>query len=504
MCKLKNLPAIELGHKKFNGPIPPEAGKCNKLQRLDFANNNFAMELPKEIGKLSQLVTFNISSNFLTGRIPIDIIECKMLQRLDLSFNSFEGALPTELGTLLQLELLMLSDNKFSGNIPSAIGNLTRLTELQMGGNSFSGHIPSSLGNLTGLQIAMNLSCNNLSGTIPSELGNLILLEYLYLDNNHLTGAIPNTFGNLSSLLGVNFSYNDLTGSIPSIPLFQTMDPSSFIGNKGLCGQPLAKTCNDTSGFNSVPPQTNAESSQGKIITVIAATVGGISLVLIVVILIYMQRPVETVASVEENGADSSVSDIYFPPKEGFNFHDLIEATNNFDDMYIIGRGACGTVYKAAMRTGLTIAVKRLASNREGNNIENGFRAEILTLGKIRHRNIVKLYGFCHHQGSNLLLYEYLSRGSLGELLHGPSCDLDWPTRFSVALSAAQGLAYLHHDCKSRIIHRDIKSNNIVLDGNFEAHVDFGLAKVVDMPKSRSVSAVSGSYGYIAPGMISL
>ena len=116
----------------------------------------------------------------------------------------------------------------------------------------------------------------------------------------------------------------------------------------------------------------------------------------------------------------------------------------------------------------------------------------------------MKLYGFCYHQGSNLLLYEYLSRGSLGELLHGPSCDLDWPTRFSVALSAAQGLAYLHHDCKSRIIHRDIKSNNIVLDGNFEAHVDFGLAKVVDMPKSRSVSAVSGSYGYIAPGTISL
>ena len=120
--------------------------------------------------------------------------------------------------------------------------------------------------------------------------------------------------------------------------------------------QPLAKTCNDPSGFNSVLPQTNAESSQRKIVTVIAATVGGISLVLIVVILIHMQRPVETVASVEENGDDSSVSDIYLPPKEGFNFHDLIEATNNFDGMYIIGRSVC----KAAMRTDLTIAVKRL------------------------------------------------------------------------------------------------------------------------------------------------
>ncbi|KAK9293099.1 hypothetical protein L1049_021084 [Liquidambar formosana] len=152
------------------------------------------------------------------------------------------------------------------------------------------------------------------------------------------------------------------------------------------------------------------------------------------------------------------------------------------------------------MPTGHIIAVKKLASNREGNNVDNSFRAEILTLGKIRHRNIVKLYGFCYHQGSNLLLYEYMARGSLGELLHGDSCCLDWQTRFMVALGAAQGLSYLHHDCKPRIVHRDIKSNNILLDYNFEAHVgDFGLAKVIDMPQSKSMSAVAGSYGYIAP-----
>ncbi|GMP55778.1 hypothetical protein CsSME_00020499 [Camellia sinensis var. sinensis] len=153
------------------------------------------------------------------------------------------------------------------------------------------------------------------------------------------------------------------------------------------------------------------------------------------------------------------------------------------------------------MHSGQTIAVKRLASNREGNNnIENSFRAEILTMGNIRHRNIVKLYGFCYHQGSNLLLYEYMERGSLGEMLHGASCGLDWPTRFMIALGAAQGLAYLHHDCKPRIIHRDIKSNNILLDENCEAHVgDFGLAKVIDMPQAKSMSAIAGSYGYIAP-----
>ncbi|MBA0687202.1 hypothetical protein Goari_014756 [Gossypium aridum] len=93
-----------------------------------------------------------------------------------------------------------------------------------------------------------------------------------------------------------------------------------------------------------------------------------------------------------------------------------------------------------------------------------------------------------------------MSRGSLGELLHGASCNLDWRTRFLIALGAAQGLAYLHHYCKPRIFHRDIKSNNILLDEKFEAHVgDFGLAKVIDMPQSKSMSAIAGSYGYIAP-----
>uniref|UniRef100_A0A5B6ZPS8 Protein kinase domain-containing protein n=1 Tax=Davidia involucrata TaxID=16924 RepID=A0A5B6ZPS8_DAVIN len=258
----------------------------------------------------------------------------------------------------------MLSENKFSGNIPAALGNLSRLTELQMGGNSFSGEIPSELGALTSLQIVMNLSNNNLSGRIPPQLGNLILLEFLLLNNNHLSGQIPSTFGNLSSLLGCNFSYNDLTGSLPSISLFQNMAISSFIGNKGLCGGPLGY-CSGTSSFNSVPPSLKGvDARRGKIITAVSAAVGGVSLILIVVIIYFMRRPVEVVASLQDNEISSPVSDIYFPPKEGFTFQDLVEATDNFHDSYAIGRGAVGTVYKAVMHSGQTIAVKKLASNR--------------------------------------------------------------------------------------------------------------------------------------------
>ncbi|CAJ1967926.1 unnamed protein product [Sphenostylis stenocarpa] len=500
LCKLMNMTAIDLSENRFSGTLPADIGNCRILQRLHIANNYFTLELPKEIGTLSQLVTFNVSSNLFTGSIPPEIFSCQRLQRLDLSQNNFSGSLPDEIGTLQHLEILKLSDNKLSGYIPASLGNLSHLNWLLMDGNYFFGEIPPHLGSLSSLQIAMDLSYNNLSGRIPVQLGNLNMLEYLYLNNNDLDGEIPSTFEELSSLLGCNFSYNNLSGPIPSTKIFQSMAVSSYIGgNNGLCGAPLGD-CSTTSDSHSDNSGKSFDSTRAKIVMIIAASVGGVSLIFISVILYFLKRPRKLMDSFGGAEAPSPDSDIYFPPKEGFTFHDLVEATKRFHESYVIGKGACGTVYKAVMKSGKTIAVKKLASNREGNNIENSFRAEISTLGRIRHRNIVKLYGFCYQQGFNLLLYEYMERGSLGELLHGSVSSLEWSTRFMIALGAAEGLAYLHHDCKPKIIHRDIKSNNILLDENFEAHVgDFGLAKVIDMPQSKSMSAVAGSYGYIAP-----
>ncbi|KAK1563633.1 hypothetical protein Q3G72_030452 [Acer saccharum] len=164
------------------------------------------------------------------------------------------------------------------------------------------------------------------------------------------------------------------------------------------------------------------------------------------------------VVSLQDNEISSPDLYVYFPPKKGFTFKDLVEVTNNFHESYVIGSKASETVYKVVMDSELTATIKILASNRKGKTIENSFRAEILTLGKFRHHNIVKLYGSCYYQGSNLLIYEYLERGSLDELLHGSSCNLEWPTRFHVAVGAAEGLTYLHHDCKPRIIYCNLRS----------------------------------------------
>lgn len=153
------------------------------------------------------------------------------------------------------------------------------------------------------------------------------------------------------------------------------------------------------------------------------------------------------------------------------------------------------------MPNGNDIAIKRLTGR--GNSChDHGFMAEIQTLGKIRHRNIVRLLGYLSNKDTNLLLYEYMSHGSLGEMLHGSKgAHLQWESRYRIAVEAAKGLCYLHHDCSPSIIHRDVKSNNILLDSDNEAHVaDFGLAKFFhDAGASECMSSIAGSYGYIAP-----
>jgi len=404
----------------------------------------------------------------------------------------------------VNLELLKVSDNMLFGEIPGTLGDLIRLTDLELGGNRFSGRISFHLGRLSALQIALNLSHNNLSGTIPDSLGSLQMLESLYLNDNQLVGEIPSSIGELPSLLTCNVSNNKLIGAVPDTTTFRKMDLTNFAGNNGLC-RVGTNHCHPSLGSSHHAKPVKDGLSREKIVSIVSGVIGFVSLIFIVCICWTMMRRhrSDSFVSIEEQ-TKSYVLDNYYFPKEGFTYNDLLEATGNFSEGEVIGRGACGTVYKAVMNDSEVIAVKKLNTRGgEGTSMDRSFLAEISTLGKIRHRNIVKLHGFCFHEDSNLLLYQYMENGSLGEKLHSSSkeCVLDWNVRYKIALGAAEGLCYLHYDCKPQIIHRDIKSNNILLDHMFQAHVgDFGLAKLIDFSLSKSMSAVAGSYGYIAPG----
>ncbi|KAF8388393.1 hypothetical protein HHK36_027060 [Tetracentron sinense] len=183
-------------------------------------------------------------------------------------------------------------------------------------------------------------------------------------------------------------------------------------------------------------------------------------------------------------------------------YGEIITATEDFNDTYCIGLGKHGRVYKAVLSTGKVVAVKKFHPLGDEDMVDkNSFRNEIQTLTQIRHRNIVKLFGFCSHPHSMFLVYEYMEKGSLATILSNEerAMRLDWFKRVRAIKGIANALAYMHHDCNLPIVHRDISSKNILLNSEYEACVsDFGTARLLKTSSS-NWSILVGTYGYIAP-----
>lgn len=179
----------------------------------------------------------------------------------------------------------------------------------------------------------------------------------------------------------------------------------------------------------------------------------------------------------------------------------FLKTTLKLSNKDIIGSGGYGTVYKLSIDETTSFAVKRL--HRGSADRDRGFERELEAMGDIKHRNIVTLHGYYTSPHYNLLIFELMHNGSLDAYLHGRSQSkkhLDWPSRYKIALGAARGIAYLHHDCIPHVIHRDIKSSNILLDENMEARVsDFGLATLMEPDKTHVSTIVAGTFGYLAP-----
>ncbi|KAL7260625.1 hypothetical protein ACSBR1_006314 [Camellia fascicularis] len=182
-----------------------------------------------------------------------------------------------------------------------------------------------------------------------------------------------------------------------------------------------------------------------------------------------------------------------------FTYEELVEATNGFSEQNLLGSGGFGFVYKGYLADGREVAVKQLKIG--GGQGEREFKAEVDIISRIHHRYLVSLVGYCISENRRLLVYDYLPNNTLYFHLHRAARPvLDWVTRVKIAAGAARGIAYLHEDCHPRIIHRDIKSSNILLDNNFEARVsDFGLAKLALDADTHVTTRVMGTFGYMAP-----
>lgn len=185
--------------------------------------------------------------------------------------------------------------------------------------------------------------------------------------------------------------------------------------------------------------------------------------------------------------------------KFGFSYEHLAVATNGFSTENQLGEGGFGWVYRGQLPDGQVVAVKQLKVG--GGQGEHEFQAEVEFIGRVHHRNLVSLVGYCATDTQRLLIYEYVPNGNLEQHLHGKGRHvMDWATRSKIAIGSARGLAYLHEDCHPQIIHQDIKSSNILLDNNFEARVsDFGLAKLAPDTYTHETTCVMRTFGYLAP-----
>ncbi|GFY96485.1 somatic embryogenesis receptor-like kinase 2 [Actinidia rufa] len=415
--------------------------------------------------------------------------------------------------------------------------NDNSVIRVDLGNAALSGQLVPQLGQLKNLQY-LELYSNNISGPIPSDLGNLTNLVSLDLYLNSFTGPIPGTLGKLSKLRflpwgGICYLKLGIYQTTVSQEQFQIMvpfhylHPFSFANNLDLCGPVTGRPCPGSPPFSPPPPfvppppiSAQAISQPEGIIlrfkfwdggsSITGAIAGGVAagaaLLFAAPAIAFAwwrrRKPQEYFFDVpaEED------PEVHLGQLKRFSLRELQVATDGFSNKNILGRGGFGKVYKGRLADGSLVAVKRLKEERTPGG-ELQFQTEVEMISMAVHRNLLRLRGFCMTPTERLLVYPYMANGSVASCLRErPPSEppLDWPTRKRIALGSARGLSYLHDHCDPKIIHRDVKAANILLDEEFEAVVgDFGLAKLMDYKDTHVTTAVRGTIGHIAPEYLS-
>ncbi|XP_044367750.1 MDIS1-interacting receptor like kinase 2-like [Triticum aestivum] len=489
-----NLVYMDMNSNKLFGQLSYQWGGCHNLTMLRFSKNNLTGGIPASMGNLSQLGILDLSSNKLEGEIPGALGNLQKMFNLNLAENLLHGSIPEEIGLLSNLEFLDLSSNNLNGLVQDSIEHCLNLRFLKLNGNNFKENIPAKLGLLRNLHDQLDISDNSFTGAIPSQLSGLIMLANLNLSHNELNGSIPSSFQSMESLISIDVSYNKLEGQVPDSKVFRQAPIQQFMHNKKLCGV-----------VKGLPPCSSATQSRGKrkgykihVLTTIPAL---LFLVLIAVILMFWHKRRKTKATNTDKVIQANVFSIWsFDGK--IVFKEIVEATNDFSEMHCIGIGGHGSVYKARLATCEIFAVKKIHMIEDDCRVnELVFIREIEALVQIRHRNVVKLFGYCSSSQGSFLIYEYMERGDLAKTLkdNERAIELDWRRRICIVLGVVHALAYMHHDCSSPIVHRDITSNNILLDQEFRACIsDFGTAKVLNI-YGENFTRLAGTKGYLAP-----
>lgn len=541
---LQSLKVLNFSGNAFTGTLPESMNNCANLLALDFSQNSLSGNIPAWIFKLGsqnklsasasadppstmgnsnqKLQVLDLSHNAFSGEVTSAIGVLSSLQYLNLSRNSLWGVLPASIGELKALSILDLGENRLNGSIPLEIGGAISLKELRLEENFLEGNIPISLEKCSSLT-SLILSQNNLTGQIPAALAKLINLQNVDLSFNNLVGSLPKQLANLPHLFAFNISHNHLQGELPAGGFFNTIPPSSLSGNPSLCGSAVNSSCpavlpkpivlnpNSTSDSTSgsLPPTFGHK----KIILSISAliAIGAAAVIVVGVIAItVLNLRVRSSTSHSAPAITLSGGDEYsHSPTTDANSGKLVMFSGDPDFSTgahallnkdcELGRGGFGAVYRTVLRDGRPVAIKKLTVSSLVKSQED-FEREVKKLGKIRHPNLVSLDGYYWTQSLQLLIYEFISGGSLYKHLHEGSGGnfLSWNERFNIILGTAKSLAHLH---QMNIIHYNLKASNVLIDSSGEAKVaDFGLARLLPMLDRYVLSSkIQSALGYMAP-----
>ncbi|KAJ9566199.1 hypothetical protein OSB04_002165 [Centaurea solstitialis] len=463
---LTNLTKLSLGDNPFELiPFPFEILNLEKLQNLFLSNSSIQGTIPEAIGDLLSLQTLELSDNYLRTNsctclrtsFPVEFGAFKFLKQISIYRNKFTGELPPRIGSWADFEYIEVAHNLLTGTILKSRGSCVSLVDINLARNSISGQIPASLGSIPPLK-SLNVSANKLSGVIPASLLSLNL-DLIDLSNNTLIGQLPEW--------------------LPKV------NKSSFGGNLGLCADRRRDVRSCSLGSRKFGDfHGNLHVKKYWFIAV------GLLLLLLLSCFLFVKLRRKYRKPSTDRGFSWDMKTFH---NISINDGKILRSLNQEN---LIGRGGSRNVYKVELGCGKKLAIKHMSksgidsSNRtpiaetilpRQKSRWSEYDAEVAILSSTRHINLVKLYCSITSEDSNLLVYEYMPNGSLWDRLHMyQEVEMDWNVRYMIAMGPAQGLEYLHHKCAQPVIHRDVKSSNILLDEETKPKIaDFGLAKIV-------------------------
>ncbi|KAG6575405.1 Protein STRUBBELIG-RECEPTOR FAMILY 7, partial [Cucurbita argyrosperma subsp. sororia] len=478
-----------------------------RVTEINLSGLGLSGSLGYQLASMASVTNLDVSNNNIGGEIVYQLPP--NLKRLNLARNNFNKGIPYSISLMPSLQYLNISHNQLQNPLIDMFGQLTSLFTLDLSFNAMSGNLPQSFSSLSGIS-TMNLQNNQFTGTI--DVLATLPLDNLNVENNRFTGWIPNQLKNINLRKDGN-SWS--SGSAPPPPP----------------GTPPATRRNRSHSSGGSP--SNGGSSEGQKSGLGGGAIAGIIISVLVVgavvaFFIVKRRSKRSSSDIErldnqplqplkmtatqEMKSEETSSTFYptaFDTSAAINLkpppidrHKSLQmATGSFNVENLLGEGSFGRVYRAEFDNGKVLAVKKINSSALPRELAEDFTDIVSLVSQLHHPNITELVGYCSEHGQHLLVYEFHKYGSLYDFLHLSdeyNRPLIWNSRIKIALGTARALEYLHEVCSPSIVHRNIKSANILLDAEFSPHLsDSGLESFV--PNADQALDDGASSGYTAP-----